>query len=581
MSQLDPQKSGISQPGVLAFSVSQSPWNLALDIAQVDPWVQVTSLQNATVNEAQVKIAANLQYQIENAGLKAFHVLIPTNALSVNFHGDQVAGFQQIDGAVTNGLQEWEIKLQRRVIGQYLLQLTYQTLTPDQSPEIILRGVQAADVNTQRGFVTVQSGGRLQLRVDDTPASLQPAEWQSIPRALQQDLQTVSASFAYRLVEPDFQLPLKLERHEAVKLLPARVNNITFTSVISDTGVMLTQVHLEILPGDKRLLHFTLPKNVNAKYWFAFVNQNGVWPWREGDDILIPLEQQSRGNQPVPVEIFFSSDAGKAGGGSLDLDMLAPKFDLPLEDITWRVFLNDKWRVKKWNGTLQLQSQEVVSTPEAMDLQSYLASESSLEQQKTQEAQQMLALGNSALQNGDPQQARRAFESAYGLSRNDAAFNEDARVELNNLKVQQALVGLNARQSAVNGDNDALGGKFRDLRNRKDNHYTQQDAQQIIDSNSADENAAFMKLAERLVQQQDAAVSSPAVIRANIPEQGRLLTFKRSVDVDEKAELNIGLEATAAKAASWSVRFFVLMMTALVLAGFGLLARGFRGRKSS
>jgi hypothetical protein len=578
VTQLDPQKSGINQPGVLAFRVLQSPWNLALDIAQVDAWVQVTSLQHATVNVAQVKVAANLQYQIENSGLKVFHVLVPTNSTGVNFQGEQVAGFQQVEGAVTNGLQEWEIKLQRRVIGQYLLQLAYQTLTPDQSSEIVLRGVQAADVNLQRGFVTVQSDGRLQVRVDDTPASLQPAEWQSIPRALQRDLETAPASFAYRLVEPDFQLPLKLERHEAAKLLPARVNNITFTSVISDAGAMLTQARLEILPGDKRLLHFTLPKDVNAKFWFAFVNQSGVWPWREGGEILIPLEQQSRGGQAIPVEIFFSSEAGKAGASALNLDLIAPKFDLPLEDITWRVFLNDKWQVRKWNGTLQLQQQKVVSSAGAIDLQSYLQNESSFQQQKAQEAEQMLALGNSALQNGDPQQARRAFQSAYGLSRNDAAFNEDARVQLNNLKVQQALVGLNARQSAVNGDNDALGGKFRDLRNRKDNNYTQQDARQIIDSNSGDQNAAFMKLAERLVQQQDAAVSSPAVIRANIPEQGRLLTFKRSVDVDRQADLNIGLQLTAAKAAPWSVRLFVLLATALVLAGFGLLARVQRTR---
>jgi uncharacterized protein YgbK (DUF1537 family) len=125
----------------------------------------------------------------------------------------------------------------------------------------------------------------------------------------------------------------------------------------------------------------------------------------------------------------------------------------------------------------------------------------------------------------------------------------------------------------VNGDNAALGGKFRDLRNRKDNNYTQQDAKQIIDSNSADENAAFMKLAQRLVQQQDAAVSSPAVIRANVPEQGRLLTFKRSVDVDSEANLNIGLQATAAKAASRSLRLFVLLTTGLVLGGFGLFLR--------
>jgi len=52
----------------------------------------------------------------------------------------------------------------------------------------------------------------------------------------------------------------------------------------------------------------------------------------------------------------------------------------------------------------------------------------------------MLALGNSALQAGNPNQARQAFESAAGLSQSDEAFNEDARVQLNNLKLQQALV---------------------------------------------------------------------------------------------------------------------------------------------
>jgi hypothetical protein len=578
VTQLDPQKSGIRQKGVLAFHVLQTPWNLALDIEQVDPWIQVTSLQHATVNEAQVKVAANLQYQIENTGLKAFLVFVPTNAVGVIFQGDQVAGFQQVAGVITNGLQEWEIKLHRRVIGQYLLQVNYQTLMPDQSPETILRGVQAADVNLQRGFVTVQSAGRLQVRAD-APASLQPTEWQSIPRALQQDLQTVSANFAYRLVEPDFQLPLKIERHEAAKLLPARVNNITFTSVISDAGVMLTQVRLEILPGDKRLLHLTLPKG--AKFWFAFVNQNGVWPWREQEQILIPLEQQSRGDKPVPVELFFSSEVGKAGARSLDLELLAPKFDLPLENITWRVFLNDKWQVKHSSGTLQMQQEEIVAGASTIDLQSYLQNEVGLQREKTKEAEQMLAFGNSALQNGDPQQARRAFQSAYGLSRNDSAFNEDARVQLNNLKLQQALVGLNVRQSAANGETDVLGGKLRDLRNGKDGNYTQQDAKQIIDRNTADDNNAFMKLAERLIQQQDAAVANPAVIRANIPQQGRLLTFKRSVLVDPWADLNIGLKTSAAKAASWGMRLLVLLTTALALAGFGLLARALTNKKSS
>jgi len=579
LSQLDPQRSGIRQKGVLAFRVLQTPWNLALRIEQVDPWIQVTSLQHATVNEAQVKVVANLQYQIENTGSKAFRVYLPTNAESVRFTGEHVADFLQVAGAVTNGLQLWEVKLQRRVIGQYLLQATYQTLTPDPATETTLRGVQAADVNLQRGFVTVQSGGRLQVRVDSPPAALQPTEWQSIPRPLQQNLPGASANFAYRLVDPAFQLPLKLDRHEAAKLLPARVNNITFTSVISDDGVMLTQARLEMLPGDKRLLHLALPPD--AKFWFAFVNQNGVWPWREQNRILIPLEQQSRTGKAVPVELFYSSRIGQTGARSLDLTLLAPKFDLPLENITWRVYLSEKWQVKDWTGTLQLQQQQTVPAAATLDLQTYLQHEEALQREKTQEAEQMLALGNSALERGDPQQARRAFQGAYGLSAHDNAFNEDARVQLHNLKLQQALVGLNVRQASVAGDVAALGARFRDLRAAKDLNYTQQDAKEIIDRNTADDNAAYMRLAEKLVQQQDAAVTSPSAIRASIPEQGRLLTFQRAVAVDRDADLRIGLQAAAAKTASWQVRGLILAATLFVLVAFGWMAGSFPRREET
>jgi hypothetical protein len=562
VTQLDPQRSGIRQKGVLAFRILQTPWRLALDLEQVDPWVQVASLQHATVNEAQVKVAANLQYQIENTGLKSFHVFLPTNAESVRFQGEQISDFLPVTGSATNGVQLWEVKLHRRLIGQYLLQVTYQTLMPEQAPETTLRGVEAADVNLQRGFVTVQSGGRLQVRVDEPPAALQPAEWQSIPRALQRDLKTVSANFAFRLVEPAFQLPLKLDRHEAAKLLPARVNNITFTSVISDNGVTLTQVRLEMLPGDKRLLYLTLPKD--ARFWFAFVNQNGVWPWREQDRILIPLEQQSRDAKPIPVELFYSTQAGRSGARALDLELLAPKFDLPLENVTWRVYLNEKWRLKDWTGSLQLQDERVLPRAAAIDVQAYLQNEATAQREKTKEAEQMLALGNTALEQGDPQQARRAFQAAYGLSQGDDAFNEDARVQLNNLKLQQALVGLNVRQATVTGDSEALAGRLRDLRGRKDVNYTQQDAKAIIDRNTAEENAVYMRLAQRLIQQQDAAVSSAAAIHASVPEQGRLLTFKRSVVVDT-IPLKIGLEASAARAAAWGVRVLILGATFLLL----------------
>jgi hypothetical protein len=270
------------------------------------------------------------------------------------------------------------------------------------------------------------------------------------------------------------------------------------------------------------------------------------------------------------VEIFYSSQVGKSGSRALELELFAPKFDLPLENVTWQVHLNDKWRLNDWAGTMQFQEQQVAKPAAArLDVGSYLAEEAAQQRERTQEAEQMLALGNGALERGDPQQARRAFQSAFGLSTHDYAFNEDARVQLHNLKLQQALVGLNVRQSATTGDTGAMAGRFRELRGGKDANYTQADAKQIIDANSAEDNGAYMKLAEKLVQQQDAAVTSTTAIRANIPEQGRILTFQRAVVVDREADLHIGLEVAAVRAASTGSKFATLL---IIMSGLGALS---------
>ena len=563
LTQTDPQKAGIKQRGVLAFRVLEPTRRLVLNLDRVDPWIQVTTLQHVSVDEAQLKISVNLQYQIENAGVKSFHVLIPTNAEGVQFEGEQVSDYLALAGGRTNRLQAWEVRLHRRVIGSFPLQLKYQVPMPKNPGDASLRGVQVTDVNVQRGFVTVQATGRLQVHIEATPPALQPAEWQSIPRTLQQGLPETAANFSYRLVQPDFELPLRIERYQAAQLLPGRVSSIAFKSVVSDDGVILTQVTLEMVPGEKRLLRMRLPQT--AHFWFAFVDQAGVWPWREQDQILIPIEQQTLPNKVVPVEIFYTCKPGDMSRRALNLDLVAPEFDLPLENISWRVSLSEKWELKKSTGTLQLSQQEIIPSTLSLDLDHYLQNETTQRQERTKQAEDLLSAANSALAQGDPQQARRALQTAFGLSTHDAAFNEDARVQLHNVKLQEALVGLNVRQAGVaGGETSGSAKKLRELRDGRVASYSQQDARDIIERNSSDENAAFMRLAERLIQQEDAALSTPAAIRAGIPEQGRVLTFKRAVLVDPWSKLNIALTATTSGGASALIRILLLAATLLL-----------------
>src|SRR5256885_2122606 len=109
-------------------------------VGRVARGVRVTTRQPAAVGEAQVKIVANLQYQIENTGLKTFRVALPAEAENVRFTGDQVADFLAVPNAANAGMQTWEVKLHRRVIGQYLLQVTYQTPLAAEAAEAVLRG---------------------------------------------------------------------------------------------------------------------------------------------------------------------------------------------------------------------------------------------------------------------------------------------------------------------------------------------------------------------------------------------------------------------------------------------------------
>ena len=145
-------------------------------------------------------------------------------------------------------------------------------------------------------------------------------------------------------------------------------------------------------------------------------------------------------------------------------------------------------------------------------------------------------------------------------------INRDGSVNaFDALLTQQALVGLNVRQAKVAGESSGLAVTPRNLREGLNTSYTQAEAKKLMERNSIEENAVQMRLVERLIQQQEAVVSTPAAIRATLPEQGRLLTFTRSLQTDPKSELKIGITAREYRTIAPWAKVAVLLMTLVVL----------------
>ena len=103
--------------------------------------------------------------------------------------------------------------------------------------------------------------------------------------------------------------------------------------------------------------------------------------------------------------------------------------------------------------------------------------------------------------------------------------------------------------------------------------YTQQQAQQVLEQNPAEDNAALVRLAERLIRQQDAGVGKPQAIRAALPAQGRQLIFTGSLQVQSWADLRVKLDVRETHPAGGATRCLTLIVVLVALVLLGLLSR--------
>jgi hypothetical protein len=154
------------------------------------------------------------------------------------------------------------------------------------------------------------------------------------------------------------------------------------------------------------------------------------------------------------------------------------------------------------------------------------------------------------MEKGEQDKAAAALSRVSNANALDEASNEDARVQLRSLKMQQAVVGLNTRRQKLYLDNRADAARNEQLEQAanlnpflqgKANFHPQQ-VDQLLGGNTLEENTALRGIATKIVDQQLGADPAPGAIDVTLPERGQVLTFTRSVQVDGGAPLELTLD---------------------------------------
>ena len=561
VTQVDPRSVGGLQPGTLAFHLLQEDWVLTLGIEALEPWMTVQALHEVTVREGQTLTRIGLRYRVENAAVKHFRVKLPglseERARTVRATGSAVSDIIKVAGEI----DLWEIRFQRGIAGETDVQIEFQGPAQREHNQETVAPAEFPGTRQAVQFVAVRTSGRLELEAGSPARGWTKMDWSAVPVNLQDRSDRSVPALCFRVAEAEAPLAVTVRRHEVAEALKLRVTQGDLTTLFSASGAFLTAVELKVDVLEKSTLRVRLPEG--AALYNTFVNGESVSVVREGDAYLFHVVPNTGSDRSAAVRLVYAAtNAGKSG----PVGLIGPSLNVPLENVRWRVVIPPGYDLKDYKGGLRLQEESFASS---WSIEQYVSSVASKRNANAQQAVALLQEANTLLQRGDQQKAGEVLSRVSNARALDDASNEDARVQLRNLKTQQTVLGLNTRRQKLYLDNRVEGARNEQMEQaaslnplmQNKLNFNPQEIDQLLMGNTADENTALKGIASRLVDQQLAAEPAPSAIDVTLTENGRVLTFTRSLQVDGGAPLELTLKV--GQTAYTNLRFAIILMLAL------------------
>jgi hypothetical protein len=530
--EINPRDVGVLDPRALAFSILRPDWTVLLNVETLSPLVKPELLHRVHLAEGILQETVWIRYAIENAGCKTFRIQAPRPGLALSVSGRGVAKAFEADP--TNGI--WHIELATKAEQRVRLRLSAQRPFDPAQGRLTIEPFRPLDAENPRGWLVLSATDRLQIRSVGDEIGLNPEDARAIPAEFGAD-DLSDAILTYRAVVAEYRLALEVLRHSSAETLPARVRQVHLLSAVGEGGRMLTFASLELDVGDRRFLTLTLPHEED-RLWAVFVNGKVRRPSRQGPAYRIPLERAPEG-EATTVQVLFASEAPFLGAVQLP----APAFDLPLNDITWTLYLRSDRLYWGVGGDFTLEARDRSIKP--YDLSRYRQASLQQHEATLNRARAVLARGEAFQQKGAQREARQALEEAVVLTQGRADDNEDARIQYLNLVRQQALVGLAQRRAEFEREKaadaaaptEALPSGF------NAGNFTPDYVRKLEQHLPGEESAALQALAEKIIGQQQAAVERARAIRVTLPEEGVRLVVRRPMAIHPNATLTLSLRS--------------------------------------
>ena len=505
----------------------EAPWQIELATEQLESWVRAELVTLATVAETLISGRTLVRYEIQNAPTREFRLQVPPAWRNVELIG---AGVRRRDQ--TNG--EWRLELQSKVQGTYSLTVLWE-MARDGSNRVEVPGPRALGVERETGGVALFAQGQLQLIPEDVPAPLLRIEARELP-AWALAAETGRPVLSYRYLRPGWTLNLDVRRFQDAAVLQGLVDAVRLRTVIAEDGQQMTQMDLEIRNNGRQNLSLALP--TGSQVWSAFVDGQPVRPARRDGRLLLPLERPNADSVPIAVEVTYVGRlAFPRTAGRVELE--SPRFDLPLKDARWELFVPPDFTCSKFAGTMNYESAELVPVTQDFTLAEYQRQESSKQDSFEARAVDWLRRARSEVATGKLDQASQLKGYRDAPIRDRQAAEELKRLEADVNRFQSAQL-IEAQRAYAFSNNARLGGGTDDPRAETgDSAVTEYDAR------VAEQQVTQLQKAQALAE------SRVAPLRVNLPTRGLRYSFVQVLQTEPDKPLRIRFHARSDRESGW------------------------------
>lgn len=536
---------GSSQQGsALAFKLIATEaaavgWKLSVTTESVEAWVRAEVFNTFTFTETLVSARALVKFDIANAPVKEFRVRVPAGAKNVEINGVNIRRRDQ----QTN---DWRVELQSKVRGDYVLTVTWEWPKDSRTNLVELTGVEALGVEREAGSLVLVAKPPLQVTEKSAGELLNRIDVGELPgwtgRAPE------SAVLAYRYVRPGYQLRVEARRYAEAEVLQALVDSARFTTVVADDGQMMTEASLSVRNNGRQHLEIELPQATTV--WSAFVAGEPVRPSKRGDRLLLPLERTATSDAPITVALtYVGEDKFPRRNGKVAL--ASPKFDVPLQNARWDLFLPPDYEYSDFTGSMTRTVD--VGAPVVQDFSRSLYSEaetlSVTEKQKAMKEE--LSTVKQQLAEGKTREAVGNYNRAKIPSGKKGSLAESGEVEALGKEVRR-IQGSNLiqAQNAWYFENNAR------LNNETVDLGLNVQSQPRVAQMGGDAEVAG-KQWDKLEAAQQLAVTKVSPLHVNLPARGVRYSFTQVLQTEINKPMTIGLFAENSKLPSWLGRLTV------------------------